>query len=72
MKNNAVFKYNDKGILATIGRAKAVALIKGYNFTGLFAWLLWVFVHILFLIGFRNKALVIIEWIWYYFSLKPG
>lgn len=67
-----VFKYKDKGILATIGRAKAVALIKGYMFTGLIAWLLWVFVHILFLIGFRNKALVIIEWIWYYFTLKPG
>jgi NADH:ubiquinone reductase (H+-translocating) len=72
MRNNAVFKYNDKGILATIGRAKAVALIKGYNFTGLLAWFIWVFVHILFLIGFRSKALVITEWIWYYFSLKPG
>jgi NADH:ubiquinone reductase (H+-translocating) len=66
------FTYKDRGTLATIGRAKAVALIKGHKFTGIFAWLLWVFVHILFLIGFRNKALVIIEWIWYYFSLKPG
>jgi NADH:ubiquinone reductase (H+-translocating) len=70
--SNEIFKYKDRGSLATIGRAKAVALIKGFKFTGLFAWLLWVFVHILFLIGFRNKALVIIEWIWYYFSLKPG
>jgi NADH:ubiquinone reductase (H+-translocating) len=70
--NKGNFIYHDRGLLATIGRAKAVALIKGYNFTGLIAWLLWVFVHILFLIGFRNKALVILEWIWYYFSLKPG
>jgi NADH:ubiquinone reductase (H+-translocating) len=72
INNEPIFKYNDKGILATIGRAKAVALIKGYEFTGLFAWLIWVFVHILFLIGFRNKALVLLEWAWYYFSLKPG
>src|ERR1035437_277335 len=72
INKNEVFKYRDRGTLATIGRAKAVALIKGYKFTGLIAWLLWAFVHILFLIGFRNKALVIIEWIWYYFSLKPG
>ena len=72
LNKSAVFNYKDRGTLATIGRAKAVALIKGYKFTGLIAWLLWVFVHILFLIGFRNKALVIIQWIWYYFSLKPG
>jgi len=72
INKNQVFKYNDRGTLATIGRAKAVAVIKGFKFTGLFAWLLWVFVHILFLIGFRNKVLVIVEWIWYYFSLKPG
>ena len=72
INKNEVFKYRDRGTLATIGRAKAVALIKGYKFTGLIAWLLWAFVHILFLIGFRNKALVIIQWIWYYFSLKPG
>jgi len=72
LNKSAVFNYKDKGTLATIGRAKAVALIKGYKFTGLIAWLLWAFVHILFLIGFRNKVLVIIQWIWYYFSLKPG
>ena len=72
LNKSVVFNYRDRGTLATIGRAKAVALIKGYQFTGLTAWLLWVFVHVLFLIGFRNKALVIIEWIWYYFSLKPG
>lgn len=66
------FHYRDKGTMATIGRAKAVADIRGFTFSGFPAWLLWSFVHILFLIGFRNRFRVFIEWVWYYFTFKRG
>lgn len=52
--------------MATIGKSKAVAQINFFKFNGLFAWLLWIFVHVLFLIGFRNKASVMFEWLWLY------
>ncbi|HAC16489.1 MAG TPA: FAD-dependent oxidoreductase [Bacteroidetes bacterium] len=68
----AVFNYLDKGTMATIGRAKAVADIRGLKFSGFIAWFLWSFVHILFLIGFRNRFRVFAEWMWYYFSFKRG
>ncbi len=58
------FRYVDKGLLATIGRARAVARIAGFNFGGLLAWLLWAGVHIFFLIGFRSRLLVMIQWAW--------
>ena len=66
------FVYRDKGSLATIGRAKGIADIRGWKFRGLVAWLLWLFVHILFLIGFRNRLLVMIEWAWSYFTYDRG
>jgi NADH dehydrogenase len=66
------FKYKDRGIMATIGKAKAVAEIKGLKLTGLIAWLTWSFVHILFLISFRNKIRVMSEWIWHYLTNRPG
>lgn len=66
------FHYKDKGTMATIGRAKAVAEIKGFKFSGFVAWLLWSVVHILFLIGFRNRFRVFIEWMWYYFTFRRG
>jgi NADH dehydrogenase len=66
------FKYNDRGILATIGKAKAVGVIKGVKLSGLIAWLAWSFIHILYLIGFRNRLMVMIEWIWYYITNRPG
>ncbi len=66
------FKYNNKGSLATIGKAKAVAEIRGFKLTGLFAWLVWSFVHILFLINFRNRFRVMAEWIWLYLTFKRG
>lgn len=66
------FKYVDKGQMATIGRAKAVADIKGLKFSGFFAWFLWSAVHILLLIGFRNRLRVFIEWMWNYFTFKRG
>lgn len=67
-----VFEYVDKGQMATIGRAKAVADIKGFKFHGFFAWFLWSAVHILLLIGFRNRLRVFIEWMWNYFTFKRG
>ena len=66
------FAYADRGMLATIGRAKAVAQIGLFRFSGLIAWLLWCVVHIFFLIGFRNRVRVMSEWIWYYLTFKPG
>jgi NADH dehydrogenase len=66
------FVYADRGMLATIGRAKAVAQLGALRFSGLFAWLLWCLVHIFFLIGIRNRFRVMSEWIWYYITFKPG
>jgi NADH:ubiquinone reductase (H+-translocating) len=58
------FKYIDKGMMATIGYARAVAYISGLPFSGLFAWVLWSLIHVTFLIGFRNKIVVMLEWAW--------
>ena len=66
------FTYIDKGNLATIGKAKAIAEIRGLKFSGLFAWLTWSFVHILFLIGYRNRVRVMAEWIWNYITKQHG
>ena len=66
------FRYKDRGTMATIGKAKAVALIKGYKFSGVFAWLLWSVVHVMFLISFRNRFRVMVEWLWYYITNRPG
>jgi NADH dehydrogenase len=56
------FRYRDKGNLATIGRAAAVADIKGLKLSGLVAWLVWLFVHLWYLVGFQNRLLVFIQW----------
>ena len=66
------FHYVDKGTMATIGRAKAVADIKGLKFSGFIAWILWSVIHIFYLIGFRNRLKVFVEWMWYYFTFKRG
>jgi len=66
------FVYADRGMLATIGRAQAVAQLGPFHVSGLFAWLLWCVVHIFFLIGFRNRVRVMSEWMWYYLTFKPG
>lgn len=66
------FVYEDRGMLATIGRAQAVAQVGRLHLSGLVAWLLWCVVHIFFLIGFRNRLRVILEWMWYYVTFKPG
>jgi NADH dehydrogenase len=66
------FRYHDKGSLATIGRASAVAQFGKFELSGYFAWLAWLFVHILFLIGFRNRLLVMIQWAWSYLTYERG
>ncbi|MEX0845123.1 MAG: NAD(P)/FAD-dependent oxidoreductase [Balneolaceae bacterium] len=66
------FHYVDKGTMATIGRAKAVADIRGFKFSGFFAWLMWGLIHIFFLIGFRNRFRVFAEWTWHYLTFKRG
>jgi NADH dehydrogenase len=62
------FRYFDKGSMATIGRNRAVAQLGGWHVSGYLAWLMWVFVHVLLLIGFRNRLTVMREWVWAYFT----
>lgn len=62
------FSYYDKGSMATIGRNKAVVDLPRFKFAGIFAWFVWMFVHLLFLIGFRNKVTTFINWLWNYFT----
>ena len=64
------FKYWDKGTMATIGRSAAVAWIGKLKFSGLLAWLAWLFIHLIFLIGFRNRLSVLFQWTYSYFSFK--
>lgn len=66
------FRYFNKGDLATIGRHRAVAAFGKVDFTGIPAWLLWLFVHIMYLVGFRNRVTVLIQWAWAYFAYQRG
>ena len=66
------FKYFDKGIMATIGRMKAIVETKHMKLTGSFAWYAWLFVHIYYLIGFRNKVFVLLQWATSYLRFKKG
>ena len=66
------FRYRDKGLLATIGRGAAVAAIGPVRLTGLAAWLAWLLVHIYFLIGFRNRLAVLLQWAWSYLTFERG
>lgn len=66
------FRYFDKGSMATIGRNKAVAALHAIHLSGLPAWIVWLFVHILFLVGFRNRIAVFLQWAWAYFSFNKG
>ena len=67
-----LFVYADRGMLATIGRAQAVAQFGALRASGLVPWLLWCVVHIFFLISFRSRLRVMSEWVWYYLTFKPG
>jgi NADH dehydrogenase len=66
------FHYVDKGALATIGRAAAVAEVGNVHLHGLVAWLAWLVIHVMFLIGFRNRVLVLLEWAWAYVAFERG
>jgi len=66
------FRYWDKGSMATIGRNKAVADLNFVHLSGLPAWLVWLFVHIIFLVGFRNRIAVLFQWAWAYFTFNKG
>lgn len=71
-KPPAPFVYKDKGTMATIGRGKAIALIRGYRFTGFIAWWLWGIIHLIPLIGFRNRLIVALDWLWSYCTHNRG
>jgi NADH dehydrogenase len=66
------FTYFDKGAMATIGRGKAVASIKGFTLDGFLGWLAWGLVHIMFLVGFQTKLVVMLDWIWNYMAFERG
>lgn len=66
------FQYLDKGIMATIGRKKAVLQYNHLQFGGFFAWIAWLFIHIYYLIGFKNRFIVFFQWAWSYVTLKRG
>ncbi|HET9374196.1 MAG TPA: NAD(P)/FAD-dependent oxidoreductase [Chthoniobacterales bacterium] len=68
----APFRYFDKGTMATIGRNRAVADLKFIRFGGYLAWLSWLFVHLIFLVGLRNRLLVLFQWTWAYFTFGRG
>lgn len=66
------FRYNDKGSMATIGRKKAVVSINNLQFGGFFAWMIWSFIHLISIIGVRNKVLIFVNWFWSYFTFDRG
>ena len=68
----SAFRYRDQGSLAVIGRAAAVADLRGFRFSGYPAWLLWLFIHIMQLVGFENRVLVFVQWAFNYFTRKRG
>ncbi|MSR40002.1 MAG: NAD(P)/FAD-dependent oxidoreductase [Planctomycetes bacterium] len=71
-KQTLPFHYVDKGSLATIGRASAVGKVAGFELSGYLAWFLWWLVHIAFLVGFRNRLVVMLSWAWQYFAFSRG
>ena len=62
------FRYHDKGSMATIGRAQAVAESMGFKFSGHLAWFAWLFIHILYLARFENRVMVLFQWFWNYMT----
>ena len=71
-KETKPFKYTDKGMMATVGKFKAVGVVGNLEITGLIAWLFWSLIHLVYLIGYRSKIVVAIEWIYAYFFNKRG
>ncbi len=72
MRSRIPFHYRNKGALATIGRARAVADFGRVRFGGFLAWVAWLAIHIFYLIGFRNRVLVLISWAWSYLTFRRG
>lgn len=66
------FRYVDKGTMATIGRSRAIAYAAGVEMRGFLAWLAWLFIHLVYLIGFRSRAVVLFTWAWSYFAYDRG
>jgi NADH dehydrogenase len=66
------FRYVDKGVLATIGRSRAVGMVGGVRLSGFIAWVAWLALHIVYLIDFRNRILVLIDWAWSYVTYQRG
>ena len=66
------FKYKDKGSMATIGRNKAVVDLKRYKFGGFFAWFIWMFVHLMSLVGFRNRVIILFNWTYNYINFDKA
>ncbi len=71
-KKRSPFRYFDKGSMATIGKGKAIAMVGKLQLTGIVAWLMWCFIHIVYLIGFRNRLTVMIEWFLFYLTGQRG
>ena len=71
-KPRVPFRFTDKGQMATIGRSRAIVEMGRLKFTGFFAWLTWLVVHIYFLTGFKNRLLVVLQWAWSYLSFHRG
>ncbi|MCB1170337.1 MAG: NAD(P)/FAD-dependent oxidoreductase [Leptospiraceae bacterium] len=71
-KTRKPFFYKDKGIMATIGRASAVLEVGKFKISGFFAWIAWLIVHIYYLIGFRNRMMVLVQWAWSYMTVRRG
>lgn len=72
VEEREAFAYFDKGSMATIGRSKAVAMVGKFKFSGFFAWAAWLGVHLIFLIGFRNRLSVFLQWVYSYFTYRRG
>jgi NADH dehydrogenase len=66
------FRYHDKGNVATIGRARAVADLRGLHLSGFVAWIFWLALHLWYLIGFQNRLLVFLRWIWSFLTHGRG
>ncbi|WP_420384761.1 NAD(P)/FAD-dependent oxidoreductase [Roseivirga sp.] len=71
-KGPKAFKYRDKGSMATIGRNKAVVDLPKFHFGGLFAWMVWMFVHLMSIVGFRNRLVILTNWVWNYMTYDRG
>jgi NADH dehydrogenase len=71
-REREAFRYFDKGTMATIGRSRAVAQVGRLHLTGFIAWLAWLALHIVYLIGFRNRIVVMLDWAWAYFAYRRG